>query len=219
VTGFRDAVVSLPIGATEPRRSVVALHGNFDRPEWQCDVWRGVAGATPFILCPRGVPRTDVPPSEDRYTYTTLRATFDEVDAAKRALDQRFGRYVSTDPAVLVAFSLGAIYAAREIVERPAAFPVVVLVEGGYEGWTSSRARKYAEGGGRRVLFACAQTVCRNAARAAVPLFVKHGADARFAYAAGAGHTYDGEVAKAVAAEWGWIVGADRARAGRRANP
>src|SRR6188768_1132879 len=34
VPGFGDAVVSLPLGAVEPRHIAVALHGNFDRPEW-----------------------------------------------------------------------------------------------------------------------------------------------------------------------------------------
>src|SRR5687767_8521091 len=36
VTGFGDAVISLPLGATEPQPIALALHGNFDRPEWQC---------------------------------------------------------------------------------------------------------------------------------------------------------------------------------------
>src|SRR5687768_13700772 len=34
VEGFRDARVTVPQGATEPRPVVVALHGAGDRPEW-----------------------------------------------------------------------------------------------------------------------------------------------------------------------------------------
>src|SRR5262245_18804480 len=45
VPGFRPAIVSVPTGAREPRPVWLALHGNFDRPEWQCGVWREVTGA------------------------------------------------------------------------------------------------------------------------------------------------------------------------------
>src|SRR5688500_18592409 len=35
VPGYGVAVVSMPLGAREPRPVVLALHGNYDRPEWQ----------------------------------------------------------------------------------------------------------------------------------------------------------------------------------------
>lgn len=202
-----DAVVVVPLGARVPRPLVVALHGNYDRPEWQCDTWGRLAAGAAFVLCPRGVPRTDAPRGAERFTYTTQQATFAEVLASQQALRSRFEKYVAGAPPLLLAFSLGAIYAAREIVEHPRAYSAVALIEGGYEGWTVGRVRRFAEGGGKRVLFACAQTVCRNAARAALPLFAKQGAEARLGYAPGAGHTYGGEVAEVVAQHWEWLSG------------
>jgi hypothetical protein len=35
----------LPLAATSPRPLVLGVHGNDDRPEWQCGVWRGIVGA------------------------------------------------------------------------------------------------------------------------------------------------------------------------------
>ena len=58
VSGFGAASVAVPVGAVEPRPIVIALHGGADRPEWQCGVWRSIAGPEPFVLCPRGVARS-----------------------------------------------------------------------------------------------------------------------------------------------------------------
>ncbi|HEY3237631.1 MAG TPA: hypothetical protein VGJ84_23120, partial [Polyangiaceae bacterium] len=109
VPGFRTAVVSVPTGAREPRPVWVALHGNFDRPEWQCGVWREVTGAFPFILCPRGSPRTDAPKSLDRWTYLGVAQTEKELEAGLEALRSRFTGYVSDGTVVFLGFSLGAI--------------------------------------------------------------------------------------------------------------
>src|SRR5262245_9947598 len=68
--GFGRAVVSLPLGSTGKRPVVIAAHGNYDRPEWQCEVWRGIVRNRGFVLCPRGVPRPDSPSRTDiRFTY------------------------------------------------------------------------------------------------------------------------------------------------------
>src|SRR5437660_1672656 len=47
-------VVSVPLGAREPRPIMVALHGGSDRPERACPAWRIAAEAYPFVVCPRG---------------------------------------------------------------------------------------------------------------------------------------------------------------------
>lgn len=207
VAGYRDAVVHVPNGATEPRSFIIALHGNFDRPEWQCDVWREVSGGRPFILCPRGSPRTDVPRSLDRWTYDGAPQTLSEIEAGSNALRDRFGAYLESGATVLVAFSLGAIYASHFVIEHADDFPRLVLIEGGFNGWSRWQVAQFAKHGGERVLIACAQTACRNAAKAAQPAFEKGGVDYRFTYAAGAGHTYDGEVARQVAEQWNWLTG------------
>ncbi len=82
VPGFGKAAVAVPIGASSPRAIVIALHGAADRPEWACSVLRSIAGPAPFVLCPRGVQRTDFPASDARYTFGAVDATASELRAA-----------------------------------------------------------------------------------------------------------------------------------------
>ena len=222
VAGFRDAVVSVPLGATSPRPVVLALHGNFDRPEWQCDVWRGVTRGRAFVVCPRGIPRPDAPRSLDRWTYgkgTDVRA---EVEAALAALRTRFEGYVAANPLLYTGFSLGAIHGVGIVAGDANRYPRAVLVEGGHEGWTAARAKSYAAAGGKRVLFACGQRACKNDAAAAQKRLEREGIEVKVVFGGEVGHTYDGPVAAEVGREWSWLVGddprwTDRAPAGEGA--
>jgi predicted esterase len=54
VNGFGDAVVALPVGATQEMPVVVAVLGIGDTPEEQCSTWRDLVGTRAFVLCPRG---------------------------------------------------------------------------------------------------------------------------------------------------------------------
>ena len=209
VAGFRDAVVSVPLGATSRRPVVLALHGNFDRPEWQCDVWRGVTRGRAFVVCPRGIPRPDAPRSLDRWTYgkgTDVRA---EVEAALAALRTRFEGYVAANPLLYTGFSLGAIHGVGIVAGDASRYPLAVLVEGGHDGWTAARAKSYAAAGGKRVLFACGQRACKNDAAAAQKRLEREGVEAKVVFGGEVGHTYDGPVAAEVAREWSWLVGDD----------
>jgi hypothetical protein len=209
VAGFRDAVVSVPLGATTPRPVVLALHGNFDRPEWQCDVWRGVTGGRAFVVCPRGIPRPDAPRSLDRWTYgkgTDVRA---EVEAALTALRARFEGYVAPSPVLYTGFSLGAIHGVGIVAGDANRYPRAVLVEGGHEGWTTARAKSYAAAGGKRILFACGQRACKNDATAAQKRLEREGIEVKVVYGGEVGHTYDGPVAAEVTRAWSWLVADD----------
>lgn len=209
VSGFRDAIVSVPLGATTPRPVVLALHGNFDRPEWQCDVWRGVTRARAFVVCPRGIPRPDAPRSLDRWTYgkgTDVRA---EVDAAIAALRAKFGDHVASGPILYTGFSLGAIHGVGIVASDAARFPRAVLVEGGHDGWTAARAKAYAAAGGKRVLFACGQRGCKNDAATAAQRLKREGVETDVVFGGEVGHTYDGPVAAEVARVWDWLVEGD----------
>src|SRR5690606_15835456 len=104
-----DAIVSLPLGATEKRPVVVALHGNYDRPEWQCEIWRGITGGFAFVLCPRGIPRAGAPKSEDRWEYAGVDKTEKELVAGLEALAKRYPSWVDEGPVLFTGFSLGAI--------------------------------------------------------------------------------------------------------------
>jgi pimeloyl-ACP methyl ester carboxylesterase len=208
VPGYGAATVSVPIGAKRARPVMVALHGNFDRPEWQCEVWRGIT-SFPFILCPRGIPRGDAPKSLDRWTYGGYKATEQELLAGLDALKKRFGAHVDDGPVLYTGFSLGAILGARIMREHPERFPRAVLTEGGYESWARPAAKKYREGGGVRVLLACGQTACQQAGRGVIKTLEKEGILARVVFGGNIGHTYDGPVARSIGEAWDWLVEGD----------
>lgn len=209
VPGFLDAVVSVPGGATAARPVAVALHGNFDRPEWQCAVWRGVVGKSGFVLCPRGVARRDVPKSMERFEYQSGKAVEQEIDAGLAALSERFTGYVDVTAVVIIGFSLGAIYASPLVQKAPQRFPRVALIEGGQGSWTPGSARAFAAAGGQRLFIGCGQSACLSQASSRAQRLEKAGLPTRSGGAAKAGHTYDGEVAAAFAAAWPWFVEGD----------
>jgi predicted esterase len=209
VSDYRDAVVSIPTGATDARPIVVALHGNFDRPEWQCEVWRGVTRAYPFILCPRGVPRTDAPAALNRWTYGKPADVRREIDAALAALRLRFGDYVANGPIIYIGFSLGAILGVGIVSNAPDRFPRVVLIEGGQTNWSAARAKAFASSGGKRVLFACGQRSCKSGAQGSAKLLDRAGVETKSVYGGEVGHTYDGPVAEQITQALPWLVADD----------
>ncbi|HMJ14451.1 MAG TPA: hypothetical protein VK524_23710, partial [Polyangiaceae bacterium] len=180
VKDFRAAVVSVPRGATVKKPVVVALHGNFDRPEWQCEVWRGIVRENAFVLCPRGIPRSDAA-GLDRWEYGSRAKTSAELDAALVALRERFADYVADGPIVFTGFSLGAILGVGIVQSDPQRFSRVVLTEGGQRGWTRATAKAFKAGGGERVLFACGQGGCVQNSRTLVALLEKQELSARVA--------------------------------------
>lgn len=219
VDGFGDAVASLPLGTTAPKPVLLALHGNFDRPEWQCEVWRTIVHDGGFVLCPRGIPRRDTPKVWDRWEYGNVKRTTAEIDAALAALRARFGAYVAEGPVVFTGFSLGAILGVHIVQSKPERFPRVVLIEGGQGAWSLPRAKRFKERGGERVLFACGQTPCVQTSRAIAKLLEKNSVFARVVFGGNVGHTYDGVVANAISESWDWLVEGDARWAAARQEP
>jgi hypothetical protein len=209
VPNYRDAVVSVPMGATGARPIVLALHGNFDRPEWQCEVWRGLTRAFPFIVCPRGIPRPDAPASLDRWTYGKSADVRREIDGALSALRVRFGDYVAPGPVVYAGFSLGAILGVGIVASNADRFPIAVLVEGGHTNWSPALAKSYAAAGGKRVLFACGQRACKSGAALPEKVLGQAGVEVRRVFGGEVGHTYDGPVAAEIARALPWLLGDD----------
>jgi len=209
VAGWRPATVAVPVGATGSRPVVLALHGNFDRPEWQCDVWRTITRGHAFVLCPRGETRPDAPPPLDRWTYGRAADVRREIDAALAALHARYGAYVDAGDVIYAGFSLGAILGVAIVSQQGARFPRAVLIEGGHSGWSRERALAYAAAGGKRVLFACGQPGCRGEAALPAKLLGASRVETRVVYGGNAGHAYDGVVARAVEEALPWLVSDD----------
>jgi predicted esterase len=210
VEGFAPAVVSLPLGARTRRPVVVATHGNYDRPEWQCEVWREIVGDRAFVLCPRGVARRDSPSREDvRFTYENNRALERETLAALAALRARYPDRADTEQPIYTGFSLGAFMGASIAVRQPAELPRLVLTEGGHDAWTADAAAAFAKGGGERVLFVCSQPACGNEADQAAKRLARAGVTVRVVRGPNAGHRYDGPTAEATRGALGWVLEGD----------
>lgn len=219
VPGYLEAAVSVPRGATQPRPIVIALHGENDRPEWQCRAWRDISRGYPWVLCPRGALRADSPASDRRFTYASLQEATRELRAALGALKDRYVYHVAPGPVVLVGFSLGAQYAARIAKQEPSFFSRVVLVEGGADQWASGVATLFQRGGGTRVLFVCGRPECTTAAEERRAMSERLGLDGRVASVPGGGHVYDGTVAQALEKEYSWLVAGDSRFAAEGPSP
>jgi len=220
VTGHGNAVVALPLGATTRRPLLVATHGNYDRPDWTCAVWRDVVGDDAFVLCPRGVARSDPPAMNDpRYHYLTNQHLEREIEQALDALRAAYPDHVAPPPHAFAGFSQGAIMGVAIFGRRPEWFDRAVLIEGGFDRWTSARVSAFAAAGGRRVLFACGQWDCERGARTVIGWFEAAGLEARVVHAKGAGHSYGGELSELIWGEWGWFVADDARWAARHPAP
>ena len=170
---------------------VVVLHGNFDRPEWECTEWDRMVAGRAWIVCPRGVARRDAP-GLDRWTYASRKAARAELDAAVAAVRARWRSSVDVGPILYGGFSLGAIYGEAIVRAEPALFPRAVLIEGGLDGWTAATARAFVAKGGRGVLFGCGSAACGKRAEGRAKLLRAAGATAAVVTIPDLGHGYGG---------------------------
>jgi len=223
VSGFRDAIVSVPLGATLPRPVLIALHGNFDRPEWQCETWRDITGGFPFILCPRGIPRSDVPAKLNRWEYASMDKTDRELEAGLTALRDEFAQYIAPGPILFTGFSLGAILGVGILKRHAGQYGPVVFSEGGNENWSIATVRKLtqidADAGTLsplRLLYACGQADCIVKSKATSKVIERAGGEARVVSGGNVGHMYDGPVAAAIKREWAWLIQGDSRWASER---
>lgn len=212
ISGFLPAVVAWPAADAKPARPLpilIAAHGSFDQPEWNCEVFQQVVAGAAVVLCPRGKVRWDTP-AEPRFMRFYFPSTGGwlgrELEAARKALTASAPERVAEGPVVYAGFSQGAIFGAPLAISAPARFPRLLLVEGGHGAWTSSGAQTYARGGGKRVLFACGRQSCYASARQAASQLERAGVAARVVYSPDQGHTYDGGVQKEMAAAFSWLV-------------
>jgi len=210
VPGFQPAVVSVPVSTKRPRPIILALHGNYDRPEWQCGVWNEVARERAFVLCPRGIPRRGAPAAEDRWEYASARAMKSEIEAAVAALRARFAEFVAEGPLMFIGFSLGAGYGAPLVQAEPELYPRAIFIEGGVSAWSVAAAKRFARAGGKRLILACGQAGCLTQVKQLGPALTRAGLDTRVGGSPSAGHTYDGPVAQVVSDNWDWLTADDQ---------
>jgi hypothetical protein len=202
--GFGNAALAVPQGATDARPIVIALHSAADRPEWACGAWRGIAGPTPFILCPRGEARSDFPASDPRYTFGDAARVAAELRAGLAALKREFGAHVASGAVVFAGFQLGADRVAEIAQQEPTFFARLALVDPAPSTWPTSEAALFGREGGDRVLFACGP-----AGRAGVDfkavLTRRGGADARAVFLGERPPALDAATVNLLRGEWPWL--------------
>ncbi len=199
-------VVSVPLGAHEPRPIMIALHGGSDHPEWACNAWRGITNAYPFLVCPHGVGTNEASLAWSSSSDTKLR-----VARAIAATRKTFGSWVLEGPIVIVGFSMGATQAALLAQSEPGRYRRIVLAESAYAPEAATTfAAPWAEGGGQRAMFLCTTPGCEAPYRAAARNVARRGVHARLNIAGTTEHGMWDVVVQSMRRDWPWLVeGAD----------
>jgi hypothetical protein len=205
VAGFEDAIVAIPSGATGPAPVVIAMHGHFDRPEQFCAAWATIFQNKAFILCPRGVLAPGSPWGDKRFSFLDQRSAERELDAALAALrNAPFAGYVDAVKPVYAGFSLGAFVGLPIARRRGGEFSSMIFVEGNLDHMSGSMIDEFVGAGGRQLMLVCADgkeahNACSIQANRIVKRLEGMGGAGMVIDAGRAGHSYEGQVAKALA--------------------
>lgn len=208
VTGYGNAIVSVPSESRDPRPVLVAAHGAGGRPAWQCEVWGGIVKHRGFVLCPQGT-RMNRDPHQG-FFFRDHYALEQEVLVALEALRERFGQRIAHGPVVYVGFSQGATMGALMVVKHPDVFQRLVLVEGGEAQWDVPTATRFRQGGGQRVLLVCGRHACTERAKTSLRWLEKGGLRARVEYVVGGGHSYDHGIPDRLYETFDWVIAGDQ---------
>jgi poly(3-hydroxybutyrate) depolymerase len=212
VKGFGPATVALPLGATSPRPIVVVLHGARDRAEWQCGSFRGLLGGGVFILCPQGMLATG---EGGLYGLGSFDDSVAELRAGLAALKARFGAHVAPSPILLIGYAEGAAVAADLARQEPSFFQRVALVNGNPAAFSLSATKIFAQRGGKRVLFFCANEACQSNAGERALLLTRAGVAAK-SIKADVGPYLDARFVEALRGEVPWLTDGDARFTARR---
>ncbi len=198
----RLGVLSIPLGAREPRPIMIALHGGSDRPEWACGAWRGIANGYPFLVCPRGIG------ADASLAWSSPPDTKARIARAVAATKKRFPEWIrETKTIVLVGFSMGATQAAFLAEGEPSTYPRIALAESAYApDPVMSFARGWTKGGGERAIFLCTTGGCEAPYRNAAKNVAAHHASARMNVAGTNAHGMWDVVVSSMRRDWPWLV-------------
>ncbi len=197
------AIVSVPLGAREPRPILIALHGGSDRPERACPAWRIAADAYPFVVCPRGWGG-----DEARLAWSSVADTKARIARATALVKQTFGAWVAeTSSVVLAGFSRGASEVARVAESEPRRYRRVVIGDAAHDpGPALGFSRAWAAGGGERAMFMCTTSGCEPSMRAAAKRVATQKAGARLVVAPTQVHALSARAAGSLRRDWAWLV-------------
>lgn len=198
-------LLKLPVRAV-PVPLIVAAHGAGGSPEWDCEWLTHLTEGDAVLLCLRGLPLAR---GQAAFYYP-------EHHSLGRWLDAALAK-TQTDHAtrldgtfIYVGYSQGATMGALALQTHPTPIPHLILVEGGLEGWSQSRALQFERRGGRSVTFVCGTRSCDGKAQKLQSLLRRVGLEVEVHHAVGAGHTSLGEVSDFVHVRLRELLGSPR---------
>jgi|GEM_PF-1170280 len=196
-------VVSVPLGAREPRPIVVALHGGSERPERACSAWRRVTDAYPFVVCPRGWGG-----NERRLGWKNAADTGRRIARALAATKSAFGAWIQDTPSIVLAgFSMGAVQVALLARRAPQTYRRIVIGDAAHNPRSAlTFAHAWVEGGGERALFMCTTSGCEPSMRAAARKVALAKGAARLNIAPTQKHALSEPVVQSLRRDWPWLV-------------
>lgn len=195
------AYVAPPLGSTEPRPVVVAVHGAMDHPSLMCSAWRVVADVYPFVVCPAGAK------VGERFVWSSSDMIDQAIDAALAAAKARFGPRMVDGPMVYAAFSQSATLAGPVLTTaNRGRFTRAALTEGGYHALDDASARAFAKAGGQRVLYTCSQGGCVPSFGASKSALAGAGVGVKVESPGPHGHSMVPAVRASLQASLGWLT-------------
>ncbi len=199
----RIGVVSVPLGAREPRPILIALHGGSEKPERACRAWRTITEGYPFVICPHGRGG-----NEARLGWSNAADTTQRIARAVAVTKKTFGSWVEdTRSVVLAGFSMGGSQVALVARRDPGTYPRIVIGDAAHDPRAAlAFAGDWAAGGGERALFLCTTSGCEPSMRAAARKVARERAHARLNIAPTQVHGLSERAAQSMRRDWAWLV-------------
>lgn len=198
--GMPSPLLVLP-AEQRPVPLIIGGHGAGGSPEWNCEWLSWLLDESAVLLCLRGTPMDR---HGDSFYYPEHHSLDKWLSAALDYVKQQYTERLD-GRSVYVAYSQGATMGALAL-QDDAEIPNLLLVEGGVDGWSATRSRRFAQKGGRRVYFACGTRSCHNKAKSAAVQLERANVEVRVHHAEGAGHTPGGKVGGLAQAGLLWLL-------------
>ena len=158
---FDSSSVVVPVGTRRARPVIIAIHGQSDSPEVDCNAWSTIANNSYFVLCP-SLRSKATGPDKPAQACTQWECTVAELKEALVALRKRFGPYVASKQVALAGFDGGASLVVPIAQQDPSVFSVVWLIDGGMQAWSTALSTSFVDRGGKLLGVVCTNPSCQS---------------------------------------------------------